>query len=554
MKTKLTLFAIFISLSVFSQAPNWAWAKSAGGNSFDGANSIYADGTGNIYVAGNFISSSIVFGSTTLTNTWNGQMFLVKYDVNGNVIWAQSASGSNANGAQSVSGDPSGNIVVAGFFSSSTISFGSTTLTNPFPNNADMFVVKYDSNGNPQWATNSGGDPYTYPSSVCADASGNVFVTGNYSGAYIIFDSDTLFNSYAGSNDIFIEKYSTNGIPSWSLTAGGGSDDNSSAIFTDDSGYVYLTGSFTSSITFGSITLNTTGNHDIFLVKFDGAGNVIWARSAGGQNYDNDVSTCGQADQKGNVFIAGYFSSDTLILGLDTLINSSMNINDMFIAKYSATGNLVWARSAGGIMTEMAYALTTDSVGNAFAGGVFSSSNLIFGFDTLVYSGGVSDIFLAKYDTVGNVIWAKSVGGSMADFVTGAAKDQSENIYLAGWYDSPTLAFGSTTLTNIDNTGSSHDMFISKIDNLGVGINQINFSKENLNYAPNPSSGIFTIKAENNFSGTISITNILGEIIYQTQIQNSNSEIDLSSEPDGIYFVNVKNEKESFTQKIIIQK
>lgn len=131
------------------------WAKSAGGTSIEGAQGISTDETGNVLITGYFASTSITFGTTTLTNAMGIDIFVVKYDALGNVLWAKSAGGISSDFGVSIANDVSGNIFVTGFFNSPSINFGTTTLINK--GESDVFVVKYDEKGNVMWVKSSGG-------------------------------------------------------------------------------------------------------------------------------------------------------------------------------------------------------------------------------------------------------------------------------------------------------------------------------------------------------------------------------------------------------------
>ncbi|MFH1005081.1 MAG: hypothetical protein V1781_06265, partial [Bacteroidota bacterium] len=179
---RCSLLTFLCSLLPFlSSAQSYLWAKSAGGSSDDIALSVSTDANGNILVAGYFDSPTIIFGSTTLTNAGDYDMFLAKYDASGNVLWAKSAGGSDWDRASSVSTDANGNILVAGSFQSPTIIFGSTTLTKAGSDNyADMFLAKYDASGNVLWAKSAGGSSDDIALSVSTDANGNILVAGNF--------------------------------------------------------------------------------------------------------------------------------------------------------------------------------------------------------------------------------------------------------------------------------------------------------------------------------------------------------------------------------------
>ena len=134
---------ILSGVNANAQALNWQWAKSAGGTTLDAGYSISTDAGGNVLVTGLFQSSSISFGSTTLTNAGGGYLdiFVVKYDASGNALWAKSAGGTSSDDRGfAISTDASGNVLVTGSFQSSSITFGSITLTNA--GSVDIFVAK----------------------------------------------------------------------------------------------------------------------------------------------------------------------------------------------------------------------------------------------------------------------------------------------------------------------------------------------------------------------------------------------------------------------------
>ena len=189
----------------YDTSGNVTWAKSAGGTSNGSlGNSVATDATGNIYVTGYFGSPTVTFGTTTLTNAGIGNIFIVKYDSNGNVIWAKSAGGIASDYANSVATDATGNIYITGFFSSSSITFGTTTLTNA--GNTDIFIAKYDINGNVICAKSAGGASNDQGNSVATDANGSTYITGRFASPSITFRTTTLTN--LGTYDVFIAKLS----------------------------------------------------------------------------------------------------------------------------------------------------------------------------------------------------------------------------------------------------------------------------------------------------------------------------------------------------------
>jgi gliding motility-associated-like protein len=251
---------------------------------------VSADVNGNVFICGYFYSSTITFGSTVLTNASVGSadLFLAKYDANGNILWAKSAGGVGANEdyAYSVKADISGNVFVTGSYESPTITFGSVTLTNAGA--SDIFLTKYDANGNVLWAKSTGGTDYDIGNSVSADGGGNVFITGYFYSSTIAFGSTGLTST--GGADIFIAKYDANGNVVWAKGAGGIVDDKGYSVSTDANGNVYATGWFQFNITFGSTTLTTVGNADAYITKYDANGNVLWTKDIGGTSIDYGFS------------------------------------------------------------------------------------------------------------------------------------------------------------------------------------------------------------------------------------------------------------------------
>ena len=548
MKKSIFLFVIIsffclLSNISYAQAPNWLWAKSAGGTGDDKAYSVAVGASGNNYIVGTFESSTITFGSYTLTNAGINNMFLAKYDANGNVLWAKSAGGTADDEAYSVAVDASGNIYLAGYFESPTITFGSYTLTNA--GSYDMFLAKYDINGNVLWAKSAGstGDDEAY--SVAVDASGNIYVAGYFESPTITFGSTTLTN--AGNYDMFLVKYDANGNVLWAKSAGGNSADMAYSIAVDVSGNIYMAGYFYSTtLTFGSTTLPNAGNCDMFLAKYDANGNVLWAKSAGGtdEDYENSIAV----NASGNIFMAGGFRSPTITFGSYTLTN--VGNCDIFLAKYDTNGTVLWAKSAGGTGDDDAYSVAVDVSGNPYVAGLFNSPTLAFGSTTLTNVGNY-DMFLAKYDANGKVLWAKSAGGAGDDESYSVAVDASGNPFVAGYYKSPTITFGSYTLTNAG-ADTTYDMFLAKSGN-GTGINELSNSL-GISVFPNPATDKITVETSGASKGScLAIVNIEGQQLITRQITEAKTQIDISDLPSGVYFVRVSSERTVSIGKFVKQ-
>ncbi len=373
-----------------------------------------------------------------------------------NFPWAKSANGGGPDEGTAVAIDASGNTFVTGFFSSPTIVFGTYTLTNTALET--IFIVKYDPSGNVLWAkSGAGGISQDRAFSVCTDPSGNSFITGYFLSPSVTFGTYTITNGGAGWA-VYLVKFDPTGNVLWAKSAGGWSQDLSYGVSCDPSGNVFMTGQFSSAmITFGTFTLTSGGWNTIFITKYDPNGNVLWAKNAGGTG--NDCSTAISIDGAGNSYITGYFWSSSITFGTYTLTN--VGCSDLFIVKYDPNGNVLWANNSGGLSCEGSASISSDAVGNTYiTGGFNGTSNLIFGTYTLS-NVGVQNMFVAKYDTNGNVIWAKSAGGTGGDGGS-SISTYTGGVFVTGYIGSPTIIFGTNTLTPI--ASAIDPMFIAEYD------------------------------------------------------------------------------------------
>lgn len=312
------------------------------------------------------------------------------------------------------------------------------------------------------WSKSAGGTSYDNSKCVVTSpASGDVYVAGDFESLSITFGSSTLTNANPGSPDIFFAKYNSNGNATWGKRIGNTNTEHVRSIATNVSGNVYIAGDFLSPIiTIGTDTLilsSTTGNSDTFLAKYDSSGNVLWAKNLGWHCYFPLVA----CDESDNVYVTGQFI-DTLIFGTDTL-----TIGDMFLAKFNPSGNALWANSFGGTSYDNPSSITTDSYGDVYVTGSFNSPTIAID-TTVLTNNGFSNLFLMKYSTIGNLLWAKSAGGDYDDRTTSLTTDTLGNVIIAGHFYSSSITFGSTNLTN----GSFHgdNIFIAKYNSTGNAI------------------------------------------------------------------------------------
>lgn len=181
-----------------------------------------------------------------------------------------------------------------------------------------------------------------------------------------------------------------------------------------------------------------------------------WAISGGGSGEDYAPKVI--ADYQENLYVIGWFSSDTVFFENDTLFTNGMR--DIFICKYSSAGNLIWSQSGGGIESEWCYGISCDYSGNSYVVGTFQGE--AYFQDTSIISNGDVDGFILKYNSSGQLIWAKQIGGPGYDGIYSIAADSTGNFFVTGWF-SNTLIIDDTTLTS----SGGADIFIAKFDSSG---------------------------------------------------------------------------------------
>jgi hypothetical protein len=447
--------------------------------------------------------TSLIIPPTVNTLIFTGtshDAFVVKYDSSGNPLWARRIGGTLAEIAWSVATDSSGNVIVTGQYASNPLNIyaanGTTvSFTLSQVGNSDVFVVKYDSSGNPIWARKIGGFSNDIGYSVCTDSSGNIIVTGqggsNPLNIYAADGTTVSFTlSQVGGFDTFVVKYDASGTPLWARRLGGTLSDIANSVSTDSSGNIVVTGYYNSNPlniyaangTTVSFTLTPDGNGDVFVVKYDPSGNPLWARRMAGPSSDGGYSVC--TDSSGNIIVTGYYNSNPLNIYAANGTTVSFTLNklgssDTFVVKYDASGTPLWARRMGtGTLTSEvnARSVSTDSSGNIVVAGFYTLGALIFNTGetvsfSLTYGGasGTSDVFVVKYDSSGTPLWARRMAGGNHQ-AWSVSTDLSGNIVVAGHYSSPMNIFaenGSTILFTLANSGNE-DSFVVKYDSSGT--------------------------------------------------------------------------------------
>jgi hypothetical protein len=408
-----------IFLAKYDASGNHLWSRRFGSTASDHGRSVAVDGSGNVFVTGLF-QGTVDFGGGILTGAGQPDIFIAKYDANGNHLWSRRFGSGNEDVGWSVVADDSGNVFVTGYFSG-TVDFGGGNLVSA--GLWDIFLAKYDASGNHLWSRRFGSAAYEYAYSVAVDGSGNVFVTGYFSGT-VDFGGGNLVS--AGGWDIFLAKYDASGNHLWSQHFGSTDDDEGYSVAVDGSENVFATGYFSGTVDFGGGDLVSAGGTDIFLAKYDASGAHLWSQRLGGTSYEYNVAVA--VDTLDNVFLTGEFWG-TADFGGGNLVSAGGT--DIILAGYDASGAHLWSQRFGGSDDDTGWSVAADNSGNLFVTGKFEGT-ANFGGGNLV-SAGIRDIFLAEYDS--GVFPVCDVQPSSIDFCgvpVGDAVDRSFTIANVG--------------------------------------------------------------------------------------------------------------------------
>jgi hypothetical protein len=257
---------------------NLVWAKQLGGTNSDLARNIAINSNGDLFVTGTYRGTADFDPGAAVANlTSNGadDIFIVKLDRNGNFGWAKSVGGNGLDLANGIAVDSMSNVITIGqFLGNVDFDPGAGSSFLQPAGFYDSFVLKLDSSGNFIWVKRVNSTSNVNSRFVKTDQQNNIYITGGFTGTMDV-NPDTnitqnVFNS--GSDDVFILKLNENGIYNWSLTAGGLNFDQATSLEISDSSYIYISGSFNSSMDFdptpGVLNLTPTASRDAFIAKY----------------------------------------------------------------------------------------------------------------------------------------------------------------------------------------------------------------------------------------------------------------------------------------------
>jgi len=460
-----------------------AWAFNVGGNGNDQGLGIAVDSYGSVYVTGYIgLGTTTVYAdldplhattASRFTSNGSNDIFIAKYNTNGVYQWAYTMGTSGLDNGNAIAVDKNNNVYVTGSFAKPTT--GAVTI-DPDPahtsnasiltstGNTDVFLTKYNSNGQYQWAFNVGGTGADIGNGIAVDNNYVYLIGSFFSSSNADMDpSPTSATTLTGVGvaDMFIAKYTNAGAFVWAKEGGNSALDTPGGIAVDGSGNVYVINSFQSTFKMsGAPDLVTKGGFDFAVVKFNSSGTFQWNFSIGGTQADYGYGIAADAD--GNIYITGVIylpSSGSTSIDFDPSTTSTANLvsngaYDVYLAKYNTSGAYQWAFNAGSSSSDYGYAIAIDKnhiIAITGALGKASLAPLDADFDPIGTASlttiGTQDLYVANYGEFKKWTGATSTDWNTAtNWNTGVVPVAADSVVITTSANKPVIGSGVTAV------------------------------------------------------------------------------------------------------------
>jgi len=437
-------------------APNFEWVATGGGAKSDKTRGVNADRDGNVYFTGEISEngkpgdvSDGQFGDHTLKAVGAPDFVVGKLDAHGHYLWVRLLGGSLSDRGYGVAPDAEGNVYATGAFQSTDLVVNGAPLPNA--GDYDIFVVKYDRDGNLLWIKTAGGKGYDYGHGIAVDAHGNAYVTGAVVG-------DCAFGETRIPNDpgahLFCAKYAPDGKLLWVKVSTGKAWSSGGNIAVDGAGNAIVAGSTSSVGALGGKPLNhPTPGSDTLLAKFTPDGEVAWiSQGTGGAGVTLDAVV---ADADGRLWASGVIKGKA-VFGEETFATAGGKNAFTLMQLYTPEGKLLWTRVGQTSGLALGLGVATDGRGHGFLTGEFTETLTLSGA-TLPSRGSV-DIYVASFDESGALDWITQAGGKSVDSAYSIAWDPAGALIIGGACAAPT-DFGDQHVQKTNGV----DLYVAKL-------------------------------------------------------------------------------------------
>lgn len=391
--------------------------------------------------------------------------FIAMFDSNGVRIWSTYYGGNHEDGANDIATSKLGDIYVCGYTKASNAISTESSHQSTLGGDYDAFLVKFDQKGTRMWGTYYGGLGLEWGSSLAVDENGDVYLCGSTSSSNSIATQNAFDTIFSGQRDVFLAKFNSNGERIWGTYFGGKGSDEPTSIAVDKNGLLYICGSTRSTkdiATSGSFQENYSDFFDAFLAKFTSDGYREWATYYGGIGYDvgSEVTTYNGED----IYMCGRTSSLTNISSSEAFQQThGGNFFDAFLVKFDKNGNRIWGTYYGGLGNDLALSNTTDLQGNVYFCGS-TSSNEFIATSGAYKTSKVADTtaYFVKFSPNGDRQFGSYYGGNHHDYANSILVDNNKMYLYGSTKSSVDIATPNSFKSN--NTYGEFDVFLVKFD------------------------------------------------------------------------------------------
>ncbi|HRH51034.1 MAG TPA: T9SS type A sorting domain-containing protein [Panacibacter sp.] len=553
----LLLITVLLSgnLFLFAQTPVIKWQRTIGGNGNDSLASITVTNDGGFIISGH--SNSNISGNKTQNSFGGLDYWVVKLNKNGKTQWNITIGGSGIDRDAVIIPTYGGGYLLGG----TSISDASGSKTeNAINQSDDYWVIKLDKKGAIQWNNSFGGAQKEELVAMGQEKKDQSFrVVGNSYTNYAGFDKLDPNRGSSLWSDYWLVKLDRNGVVINDHSYGGGNEDIVTSMRPVlDSGYILSGYSYAEAE--NDKTDSVIGNCDYWLVKVDPSGNKIWDKTIGGIVSDY-ASETRQTFDRG--YITGGYSNSPISFNKSGLWKGWM---DYWIVKTDSLGIEKWDKTFGGNLNDVLSSIQQTADSGYIVGG---TSNSDISNSKSENSKGLQDYWILKLDTLGKIVWDKTIGGSGVDRLTAIREISRGEYILGGTSNSPVS--GDKTQATVGATGAN-DYWIVRLTSQPVtrpakfktagsettaatASTIINVNSLTMQASPNPTKGVVTLTYSSNDNKKISLKvyDNNGKIVASNTLptSKSNYSLDISRQPAGTYYVAISSGKSSVTRKII---
>jgi hypothetical protein len=526
MKSILFFFILFLSAhAIWAQAPDIQWQRNFGGDETENFTGLGESPDGYYYFAGT--STSPASGDRTQARRGSYDFWIVKTDVNGNIIWNKAVGGGGATRMNSMTVTADGGIILAGN-TDAGVNFEKTEPNRGPLGTVDIWVIKLDANGNKVWDKTLGGTGNEAPFAITETPDGGCIIAGESTSPA---SGDKTAPMIGFSKDCWVVRLDQFGVKLWDKAYGGTESEAFYAVTnTSDGGFLF--GGLSSSGVSGNKSEPSRGGNDCWLVKTDANGNIQWDKTYGGDKTDL-VSSINEIQNE--EFIIGAFS-ESEISG-DKTVNSKGSA-DAWLLKLNAMGNIIWQKGIGGNGYDAIRNIELTKDGGFFI--LFNSESGISGDKTVPDFGGIFHFWIVKTNAEGNIQWQNSYGDVSNDNPYDAVVT-SDNGFLLGGFS---------------NKWRKGDYWIIKLKP-ETSTFTLNSYSNRVSVYPNPSNGILNFKLSSKKSGLadVEIISADGKTIQINSISVVDGYIKLNQEwQNGSYFFRISFLSEIYLGRFVILK